>query len=157
MCERRAPVNLPIPASPVSRRAALGVVTAGAVTGAVAACASPAGDSGAPSSPAPGTDAAPSPEESVATVDEVPVGGGVVLAGAAVVLTQPREGEFRAFSTTCTHEGCPVDEVADGEIVCPCHGSRFSIADGSRTDGPATEPLEEYPVSVTGEGGLVVG
>ncbi|MFL1376192.1 MULTISPECIES: Rieske (2Fe-2S) protein [unclassified Nocardiopsis] len=150
-------MNVP---APVSRRAALGVA-AGAVTGAVAvtaaACAGPAQDSDAPPSPAPGTGEAPSPEESVATVDEVPVGGGVVLAGAAVVLTQPEAGEFRAFSTTCTHEGCPVDEVVGDEIVCPCHGSRFSIADGSRTDGPASEPLEEYPVTVTEEGGLVVG
>lgn len=153
MCERHAPVNVP---SPVSRRAALGVA-AGAVTGAVAACAGPAQDSDAPPSPAPGTEEVPSPEESVATVEEVPVGGGVVLAGAAVVLTQPEAGEFRAFSTTCTHEGCPVDEVVGDEIVCPCHGSRFSIADGSRTEGPASEPLEEYPVTVTGEGGLVVG
>lgn len=150
--------------SPVSRRAALGVA-AGAVTGAVAACSGPGRDPDVPASPAPGTGPvpgtdpapAPSPEEAVATVEEVPVGGGVVLAGAAVVLTQPEEGEFRAFSTTCTHEGCPVDEVAGDEIVCPCHGSRFSIADGSRTAGPASDPLEEYPVTVTAEGGLVVG
>lgn len=153
MCERRAPVNAP---SPLSRRAALGAAAA-AATGAVAACSDPSEGGGAPPSPDPETAPAPSPEESVATVDEVPVGGGVVLAGAAVVLTQPEEGGFRAFSTTCTHEGCPVDEVVGGEIVCPCHGSRFSIADGSRTAGPATDPLEEYPVTVTGEGGLVVG
>ncbi|WP_306366688.1 Rieske (2Fe-2S) protein [Nocardiopsis sp. CC223A] len=146
----------------MNRRAALGVAAGAAVTGAVAACSGPAQDSGAPASgndPTPGTDPAPapSPEESVATVEEVPVGGGVVLAGAAVVLTQPEAGEFRAFSTTCTHEGCPVDEVVGDEIVCPCHGSRFSIADGSRTAGPASDPLEEYPVTVTEEGGLVVG
>ncbi|MEU0488963.1 Rieske (2Fe-2S) protein [Nocardiopsis sp. NPDC006139] len=146
-------MNVPFP---LSRRAVLGAA-AGAATGAVAACSGPGQGTGAPASPSPESAPAPSPEESVATVEEVPVGGGVVLPGAAVVLTQPEEGEFRAFSTTCTHEGCPVDEVVGDEIVCPCHGSRFSIADGSRTDGPASEPLEEYPVTVTGEGGLVVG
>ncbi|WP_436891083.1 Rieske (2Fe-2S) protein [Nocardiopsis dassonvillei] len=143
----------------MSRRAALGAAAAAAAVAGAAACSGPPETGGAPPSPSPspGTDPAPSPEESVATVDEVPVGGGVVLAGVAVVVTQPEAGEFRAFSTACTHEGCPVDEVAGGEIVCPCHGSRFSIADGSPTEGPATDPLEEYTVTVTGEGGLVVG
>ncbi|MDE3721651.1 Rieske (2Fe-2S) protein [Nocardiopsis sp. N85] len=141
----------------MTRRAAMGVAAAGVVTGTVAACAGSPEDTGSPGSSAPDTEPTTTPEEAVATVDEVPVGGGIVVAGAAVVLTQPEEGGFRAFSTTCTHEGCPVDSVVDGSIRCPCHGSLFSIADGAPTEGPATEPLEEYPVTVTEDGGLVVG
>ena len=41
--------------------------------------------------------------------------------------------------------------VEDGEISCPCHGSRFSAEDGSVTNGPASKPLEEFPVSVDGD------
>jgi Rieske Fe-S protein len=35
-------------------------------------------------------------------------------------------------------------------INCPCHGSRFSITDGSVVQGPATTPLPAYPVKVSG-------
>jgi len=57
------------------------------------------------------------------------------------VVTQPVSGTFKAFSATCTHQGCAVSEVANGTINCPCHGSRFAVADGSVTAGPATTPL----------------
>jgi Rieske Fe-S protein len=77
------------------------------------------------------------------------VGGGVI--GGGVVVTQPTEGEFRGFSSTCTHQGCTVASVADGVISCPCHGSRFSAEDGSVDNGPATAPLPEVAVSVEGE------
>ena len=41
-------------------------------------------------------------------------------------------------------------KVVDGTHDCPCHGSRFSIEDGSATQGPATEPLDEVTFKVTG-------
>ena len=47
------------------------------------------------------------------------------------VVTQPTSSEYKAFSKTCTHAGCPVARVADQQIQCDCHGSRFSITDGS--------------------------
>ena len=71
-----------------------------------------------------------------------------------VVVTQPTAGEYKAFSATCTHQGCKVKSVADGVIVCPCHGSKFAIADGSVASGPAKSPLPEKSVSV--EGGSIV-
>ena len=80
---------------------------------------------------------------------DVAVGGGVVLADAGVVVTQPTAGEVRAFTTTCTHQGCPVTEVTDGAIVCPCHRSLFSIEDGAPTAGPAASPLEAVAVAVS--------
>jgi Rieske Fe-S protein len=81
---------------------------------------------------------------------EIPVGGGKVFAGQGVVVTQPKAGEFKAFSAVCTHQGCTVSRVADGTIDCPCHFSRFSIADGSVEDGPAPKPLPQKTVTVTG-------
>ena len=71
-----------------------------------------------------------------------------------VVVTQPTAGEYKAFSATCTHQGCKVKSVTDGVIVCPCHGSKFAIADGSVASGPAKAPLPEKSVSV--EGGSIV-
>ena len=84
---------------------------------------------------------------------DVPVRGGTILAEEKVVVTQPQEGEFKAFSAVCTHQGCTVQTVSDGRINCPCHGSAFSVEDGAVLDGPATKPLEE--LSASAEGGQV--
>ena len=89
-------------------------------------------------------------------VSDVPVGGGTILAAEMVVVTQPEEGDFKAFSARCTHQGCPVQTVEDGLIGCNCHGSRFSIEDGSVASGPAPSPLESLSVSVEGDE-VVVG
>lgn len=80
--------------------------------------------------------------------DAVPVGGGVILAEAGVVVTQPTEGEFLAFDRTCTHRGCAVRSVAGGTISCFCHGSRFRITDGSVAGGPAPAPLPRREITV---------
>lgn len=101
-----------------------------------------------------GGGAQPEAGATLVAASEVPVGGGVVLTDASIVVTQPTEGDFKAFSTTCTHTGTPVNEVDGADIVCPNHGSRFSIEDGSATTGPASSPLESVPVTV--EGGNVV-
>lgn len=82
---------------------------------------------------------------------DVPVGGGTILAAQNIVVTQPRKGEFKAFSAICTHQGCPVTSVTGGSIICTCHGSRFSITDGSPVSGPAPSPLPAKKVSVSGD------
>ena len=85
------------------------------------------------------------------TTDEVPVGGGIVLADAGVVVTQPSAGEFKAFAAVCTHQGAALDAVGSDGIECPLHGSRFSVDDGSVTQGPATQSLAEVPITVDGD------
>ena len=82
---------------------------------------------------------------------DVPVDGGAVLPDQQVVLTQPSDGDFKAFTAVCTHQGCIVASVSDGTINCDCHGSKFSIEDGSVVNGPATSPLEEIPITVDGD------
>ncbi|HEX4251723.1 MAG TPA: Rieske (2Fe-2S) protein [Pseudonocardia sp.] len=80
----------------------------------------------------------------------VPVGGGIIYPNESVVVTQPNAGTFKAFSATCTHQGCTVASVSGGTINCPCHGSRFAIGDGSVAHGPATRPLPARRVSNDG-------
>ena len=81
---------------------------------------------------------------------DVPVGGGMVYTAAKVVVTQPSKGEYKAFSAVCTHVGCLCNQVADGTINCPCHGSKFKITDGSVVAGPAPAPLAAKTVTVSG-------
>jgi len=145
-----------------TRRAALAVAAGGCVL-AVAGCSSYGQDaaaaaaSGKPNEPAgEGTNSAGSGEDgtqkkstkSIAAVADIPVGGGMILKKQGVVLTQPTKGKIKAFSVTCTHAGCAVNKVNDGTIDCPCHGSKFAIADGAPTDGPAKTPLEKVSVKV---------
>ena len=96
---------------------------------------------------------------SVATAD-VPVGGGTIIKDEdenVFVVTQPSEGEFKAFSGICTHQKCPVTEVAGDEIICNCHGSRYAVADGAVLGGPAPAPLAEVSASVDGDQVVVSG
>ena len=72
-----------------------------------------------------------------ATTADVPEGGGAIFADQGVVVTQPSAGEFKGFTNICTHRQCPLAAVTD-TINCNCHGSRFSIEDGSPVNGPAT-------------------
>jgi Rieske Fe-S protein len=82
-------------------------------------------------------------------VSGVPVGGGEVFATQKVVVTQPTAGEYKGFTAVCTHEGCIVDDVSGSTINCACHGSKYSITDGSVVQGPAQRPLAAENVSVS--------
>ncbi|WP_232668375.1 Rieske (2Fe-2S) protein [Pseudonocardia sp. TRM90224] len=105
----------------------------------------------APAGPAPAGGAANgSGAAQIASTADIPVGGGLIFADQDLVITQPTAGTFKAFSATCTHQGCVVESVADGVIKCPCHGSVFAAADGSVTDGPAPTPLPAKQITVSG-------
>lgn len=82
---------------------------------------------------------------------DVPVGGAKIVSDQGVVVTQPKDGEWQAFSIKCTHRGCDIDKIEGQTVVCPCHGSTFSLTDGSVAKGPATEPLEKKNVTVEGD------
>ena len=118
------------------------------VPGVVTACSS--GDDDA------STDQAAGPGRSVSAAD-VAVGTAVVVDvdGERVVVAQPAEGDFVAFSARCTHQGTPV-EAGDGLVLtCPNHGSAFDAGDGGAVlKGPATSPLQ--PVAVTQQGDQLV-
>ena len=86
----------------------------------------------------------------LAKTSDIPVGEGKIFADKSVVVTQPTAGTFKAFSSTCTHAGCTVNKVANGLIQCPCHGSKYSVTDGSVKAGPAPQPLPAQNISVSG-------
>ncbi len=62
------------------------------------------------------------------------------------------------FSKVCTHAGCPVGlyRSAVGELLCPCHQSRFDVFRGAiPISGPTVRPLPQLPLGVDDEGFLV--
>jgi Rieske Fe-S protein len=132
-----------------------GVLLGAGALGAGAALTACGGKSEAPAAPTSQAEsAAPSAGASAGQevkVADVPVGGGLVLKDAKVVVTQPQAGQFHAFSAVCTHKGCTVATVANGEIDCPCHGSRFNVTDGAVIKGPAAQPLPAKTVTVAGD------
>ena len=176
MSDRPTPSTQPTATSrrTVLRAAGLAALTGGGV--AVLGACTAEGETGTPASSAPATSASSAPASSSAPTEsptsspsksasasksaassgpgaataKVPVGGGIILDDADYVITQPTRGEFKAFSKICTHQNCPVTEIAGGSINCNCHGSRFSIEDGSVQNGPATKPLPEVEVTVAG-------
>jgi Rieske Fe-S protein len=90
----------------------------------------------------------------LARTGDIPVGGGKILTDKKIVITEPQSGTFKAFTAVCTHQGCIVNSVSGGTINCPCHGSKFSIANGSVVNGPAPSPLA--PVSIEVQGTSIV-
>ncbi len=156
--------STPSTSSAVKRRTVIqgvglvgGTVVAG---GLLAAC---GGDDGAGSGPT--TTSAP-PQSGTTTTDggagatggtelgsvsDVPVGGGRVYESEKVLVAQPTEGEFKAFSSVCTHQGCAVSMIKDTTLTCPCHGSEFSTDGGKVLQGPATKALPERQVRVEGD------
>ncbi len=128
-------------APPSLRRRTLlaGAGLAAVAVGGLSAC----GASGAPT-----TESSAGPQR--AKTADIPVGGGTIFPGSQTVITQPTAGEFKAFSSICTHAGCPVTEVTTS-INCLCHGSKFSLTDGSVVAGPAPDPLPAKAATVSGD------
>ena len=63
-------------------------------------------------------------------------------------------GEFFAFSDTCTHEGGPLsDGELKGDIVtCPWHFTPFNVRTGEAQEGGVAEdPIPTYAVRLDGD------
>jgi Rieske Fe-S protein len=141
----------PTESLPISRRTV--IMTSGLAAAAIAGLSSCTNYSTAPASE---PSAASTGESSAAagplTVKEVdiPIGGGKIFPDAQTVITQPKKGEFKAFSAVCTHQGCLVESVTN-TINCPCHGSKYSITDGSVVNPPAPKPLPPKTIKVSGD------
>lgn len=154
----------------VSRRAVIAAGGAIGAAGVLAACGG-GGDAGPTTTSATGaapdpttpTTSAPAPtttgsvpDGALAPVSDIPVGGGQVFDGPKIVVTQPADGNIQAFTAVCPHQGCLVTEVANNEILCPCHGSLFSAENGDVIRGPAVQGLAGASVNIV-DGYIVAG
>ncbi len=95
----------------------------------------------------------------VATVDEIPLGGSILVEVDYVrVALFNLEGEIYAIEDVCTHDGGPLVEgrVLNGcEVMCPRHGARFDIRTGEALSFPAFEATNAYVVMVEGNDVLI--
>ena len=149
------------PVSGPSRRTVVAAVGTAGLAVALTACGS--GDDASGSSTEQGAGAGSTTEASgssggagaggaaLAKTADIPEGSGKVFSDEKVVVSQPAAGDYKAFSTICTHQNCPMTDLKEDTLSCACHGSQFSVLDGSVKKGPATQPLAAKKISVSGD------
>lgn len=72
-----------------------------------------------------------------------------------VILIRNANGEFKAFSATCTHLDCTVQYRSDfGQIWCACHNGKYDL-NGRNVSGPPPRPLDAFQVTIQGDDVLV--
>ncbi len=78
----------------------------------------------------------------------------VDAAGSPILLVK-RGDQVHALSDTCVHAGCSLagGTLEDDSIICPCHGSQYSLIDGSVINGPATTAEPYYDTRI--ENGMI--
>jgi NADPH-dependent 2,4-dienoyl-CoA reductase/sulfur reductase-like enzyme/nitrite reductase/ring-hydroxylating ferredoxin subunit len=66
------------------------------------------------------------------------------------IIVANSQGHYCALSATCTHMGAPLNQgiLADGEVHCPWHHARFSLATGAAVGAPAFSPLLRFDTVV---------
>jgi len=139
----------------IARREALGVGLASVATVTLAACAAEP-EVAATTPPSATVDQAPAElagEILLGPASEILIGSGnkyMVDEMLTILVTQPKAGDYRGFSATCTHSGCIVSGVQDGEIACGCHGARFDTETGAVLAGPARTALGRISIELRG-------
>jgi nitrite reductase/ring-hydroxylating ferredoxin subunit len=84
-------------------------------------------------------------------ITSVPINGlKYVIVGERELIVFNLKNKFFCYNARCSHAGAPLfeGEIKGNVIVCPWHGSRFSIVDGTNTGGPTTEPLNAYSIMI---------
>jgi thiosulfate dehydrogenase [quinone] large subunit len=65
------------------------------------------------------------------------------------------DGGYFAYDAVCPHAGCTVGYYAANNIIlCPCHGSEFTVTTGAVVDGPAPHGLLKLKIVEGSNGNL---
>ena len=87
-------------------------------------------------------------------INEIPPGKmKAVKNGGRAILVANVGGTFFAIGNVCTHMGCSLSDgtLSGDRVECPCHGSTFSLKDGSLVEGPAAEAEPAFAVRTEGD------
>ena len=92
--------------------------------------------------------------QTVARVGEIPEGEGrcFEVAGRMVAVFCV-DGKYSAIYDTCPHMGASLAQgyVENGGVMCPWHGWRFSVTDGTWLDNPTSKLCQRvYEVQIVG-------
>ncbi|MEU6591925.1 Rieske 2Fe-2S domain-containing protein [Streptomyces sp. NPDC046881] len=135
--------------SSASRRTVLRGAAVAPVAGlGLAACSAPDGSGAVAATPTAPVD--------LGAESEVAKGGAKLYRDHNVVVSRDEDGTLKAYSTICTHAGCPINKLQGTTLVCPCHGSQFDAVTGKVVQAPATVPLNELSVKAA-NGRIVAG
>ena len=63
---------------------------------------------------------------------------------------------LKVFSNRCTHAGCRINRESDGQLICPCHGSKYDASTGRVLQGPAGLSLPLIPFSTDAKTGEII-
>lgn len=95
----------------------------------------------------------------VARLEDLPIGGivPVTLSGAPVLLCRTATGVF-ALADRCPHAGWPLrhGRIRGESLVCPVHGARFDLANGTPLAGPAQGKVATYRLRIE-QGAIQLG
>ena len=97
------------------------------------------------------------PEDWTAVARDAEIGEGAprrVEAGGIPLLVVRDGGTVRVLADRCVHRGGALSdgEISGGCVICPLHGSRFRLSDGSVERGPAAHPQPALETRVSGGG-----
>jgi Rieske Fe-S protein len=95
------------------------------------------------------------PRQTIANVDEIPVGGVKTFAYPTpqdpCILVRTGDRSWAAYSQKCTHLSCAVYYAREeNRLACPCHQGFFSVADGSVLQGPPQRALPRVALEQVG-------
>ncbi|MBN9389754.1 MAG: Rieske 2Fe-2S domain-containing protein [Chloroflexi bacterium] len=96
----------------------------------------------------------------IAKLSDIAVGNALAFqtptTGENAYVVHAKDGSVKAFSRTCTHEGCDVSFIQSAQVfACPCHGAEFDANTGAVLRRPARQPLPSYKVTVDGSGNVI--
>jgi Rieske Fe-S protein len=82
------------------------------------------------------------------------LGTGIFLFEKFIVVKS--DSMLKVYSNKCTHAGCRINQEIDGQLLCPCHGSKFDAATGRVLQGPAGLPLTEILFGMDAKTGEII-
>lgn len=89
-----------------------------------------------------------SSQQSEITIDKN-LPDGVHFFGKVILIKE--KNAYQLLSSKCSHLGCRIDKAENGQMVCPCHGSRYDFK-GEPLKGPATNPLTNLDFQIEEQG-----
>jgi Rieske Fe-S protein len=90
----------------------------------------------------------------ISRVDTSKLGSGIFFFDNFILVKSSKD--LKVLSNLCTHAGCKINRETNGQLICPCHGSRYEAATGKVLQGPALLSLPQIPYSIDDKTGEII-